>query len=91
MQSLYISPAEASFVDLGESFQLADIKKEIKEEEIAGDDYHLSYYSRNDVKQEIKEENKETNEEQSVQDSNIETDDHLVDCSQYVQIEMNLT
>jgi uncharacterized Zn-finger protein len=86
-QNIYIASTQASFVDFGENIKLDDIKKEIKEEDIVGDPFSLSYCT---VKQEIKEEIQDCNEDQGVQDS-IGTDQHLVDCSQYVKIEMNLT
>ena len=43
----------------------------------------FTLFSERGIKQEI-------NEGQCVEDSNLDTD-HLLDCSQYIQIEMNLT
>ena len=54
------------------------------------DPFTIDNYTGSGVKQEVKEEVKVTDEGQGVEDSNLDTD-HLVDCSQYVQVEMNLT
>ena len=64
-----------------------DIKEEIKEEESNDDPSYLIYSTENYIKEEIKE---EADEEQGVEDSNLDTD-NLVDCSEYVQVQMNLT
>ena len=78
------------FVDCSETIKVEDIKKEIKEEE---SDVKLSssvdYYTENNVKEEIKEEVNESDEGQGVEDSNLDTD-NLVDCSEYVSVQMNL-
>ena len=51
----------------------------------------ISYSSETDIKEEIKEEvDEESDEGQGVDDSNLDTD-NLVDCSEYVQVQMNLT
>ena len=50
----------------------------------------MSYYNESVVKEEIKEEVKDLDEEQGFDDSNLDTD-NLVYCSQYVQVQMNLT
>ena len=48
----------------------------------------IDYYS--DVKQEIKEEVLTEMYEEGVEDSKLDTD-NLVDCSEYVQVQMNLS
>ena len=50
----------------------------------------IDNYTGSGVKQEVKKEVKELDEGQGVEDSNLDTD-HLVDCSKYLQVEMNLT
>ena len=72
-----------NFVDCDESIKEEDIKVEIKEEESVIDTFPIDYYTVSDINQEIKEEVKESDKEQSVEDSNF------VDCSEYVQVEMN--
>ena len=74
-------------VDCGESIKIEDIKEEIKEEENVYDPSSISCSTETYVKNEIKE---EVDEEQGFDDSNLDTD-NLVDCSEYVQVEMNLT
>ena len=66
-----------------------DIKKETEEEEIVNNP-STSYSTESYCKQEIKEEVKELDDGQGAEDSNLDTD-NLVDCSQYVQVEMNLS
>ena len=70
--------------EIENSYVCRDIKEEIKEEESV-DDPTESY-----IKLEIKEEAKEMDEGQGVEDSNLYADS-LVDCSEYVQVQMNLT
>jgi len=63
----------------------------IKEEVIEGENYNpppLGYYTETDEKQVIKEEVKELDEEHDVEDSNLDPK-HLVNCSEYVQVQMN--
>ena len=79
--------AQSSFVDWDESIKEEDIKEEIKEEENVDDPSSVSYSIETYIKEEIKE---EVDEEQGVEDSNLDTD-NLVDCSEYVQVQMNLT
>ena len=50
----------------------------------------MNYYTESGVKEEIKEEVMESDEGQGVEDDNLDTD-NSVDCSQYVQVQMNLT
>ena len=50
----------------------------------------INCYTDRSVKAEIKEEVKEWDEGQCVEDSNLDTD-NIVDCGQYVQVEMNMT
>ena len=49
----------------------------------------IDNYTGSGVRQEVKEEVKESDEGQGVDDSNLDTD-HLVDCSQYLQVQINL-
>jgi uncharacterized Zn-finger protein len=72
---------QSSFIDCGESVKLEIIKEEIKEEETVDNPSSLIYSTENYIKQEIKQ---ELGEGQGVEHSN------LVDCSEYVQVEMNL-
>ena len=67
-----------------------DIKEEIKEEENVDDSLTFNHFTESVVKQEIKEEGNVLDEGQGVEDSNLDTD-HPVDCSQYVQVQMNLS
>ena len=64
-----------------------DIKKETEEEEIVNNP-STSYSTESYLKQEIKEEVKELDD--GAEDSNLDTG-NLVDCSQYAQVEMNLS
>ena len=50
----------------------------------------IDNYTGSGVEQEVKEEVNESDEGQGVEDSTLDTD-HLVDCSQYVQVQMNLS
>ena len=81
---------QSSFVDCGESIKEEDIKEEIKEEESVDDHASISYSTETYIKEEIKEEGKEVDEGQGVDDSNLDTY-NLVDCSEYVQVQSNLT
>ena len=83
----YIPFTQSSFVDCDDSFKIGDIKKEIKEEESVDDPSSSIYYTENYTMQEIKEEIKDLGE--GVEDSNLDTD-NLVECSEYVQVQMNL-
>ena len=85
-----IALAQSSFVDCGESIKEEDIKEEIKEEESVDGPSSMSYSTEIVLKQEIKEEVKDSDEEQGVEDSNVDTG-NLVNCSEYVQVQMNLT
>ena len=76
---------QSSFVDWDES-----IKEEVKEEENVDAPSSISYSTENYIKEEIKEEVNEFDEGQGVDHSNLDTD-NLVDCSEYVQVQMNLT
>jgi hypothetical protein len=85
MKNTTIPLTQTSFVDY-----VASIKEEdIKEEESDDDPSSISYSTDCFIKQEIKEEVKELDEEQSVDDSNLDTH-NFVDCSEYVQVQMNL-
>ena len=72
-------------MDCSESIIEEDIKEEIKEEESVDDPSSINYSTETYIKQEIKE---EMDLEQGVEDSNLDTD-NLVDCSEYVQVQMN--
>ena len=50
----------------------------------------MNYYTESVVKEEIKQEVIESDEEQGVEDFNLD-DDNPVDCSQYVQVQINST
>ena len=50
----------------------------------------VDYYTVNNVKEEIKEELNESDEKQCVVYPNFDTY-NIVDCSEYVQVQMNLT
>ena len=76
-----------SFVDCGESIKEEDKKEKIKENVDVPSS--ISYSTETYIKQEIKEEVKEVDEGQGFDDSNLDTD-NLVDCSEYVQVQMNL-
>ena len=76
-----------SFVDCGKSIKQEDIKEEIEEEENVDYPSSLSISTETDINQEIKE---EICEEQGLDDSNLDND-NLVDCSEYVQVQMNHT
>jgi hypothetical protein len=82
-----ISLTHSSFVDCGESIKEEDIKEEIKEEESDDDPSSTSFSTESSLKQEIKD---EMDEEQGVDGSNLDND-NLVDFSEYVQLQMNLT
>ena len=79
-----------NFIDYDESIKEENIKDEIKEEESVVDPSPIDYYTFSNVKEEIKEEVNESDEEQGVDDSKLDTD-KLVVCSEYVQVQMNLT
>ena len=89
IKSKNILLTQSSFVDCGESIKEEDIMEEVKEEENVDDPSSISYSSHTYIKEEIKEEVKEV-DEQGFEDSNLDTD-NLVDCSKYVQVQMNLT
>ena len=61
------------------------IKEEVKDEEGVYDPCSVDYDIERGVKQEIKEEAEESDEEQGVDE------DTLVDCSQFIQVQMNLS
>ena len=67
-----------------ETIKKEDIKEEVKEEDSVDDPSSMSYSCETYTNQEIKEEFRELNGEQSVEDSNLDTD-NLVGCSEYVQ------
>ena len=75
------------FGDRDESMKEEDIKEEIKEEENVDYPSSISCSTETYIKKEIKE---EVDKEQGFEDSNLDTD-NLVDCSEYVQVQMNLT
>jgi uncharacterized Zn-finger protein len=77
---------QSSFVDCGEFIKEEDIKEEIKDEENVDDLSSISLYTESYIKEEIKE---EVDEGQGVKDSN-QDNDNLVDCSEYIQVQMNL-
>jgi uncharacterized Zn-finger protein len=77
---------QSSFVDCGESIKEEDIKEEIKEEENVDDPSSISLSTERYIKEEIKD---EVDEGQGFEDSNLATD-NLVDCSEYIQVQMNL-
>ena len=80
-----------NFVVCSETIKVEDIREEIKEEEYVVDPYpSVDYYTINNVKEEIKEELNESDEKQGVVYSNLDTY-NIVDCSEYVQVQMNLT
>ena len=81
------SPQIPTFVDCGEFTKKEDIKEDIKEVENVGDPSSISYSTETHIKEEIKE---EADEEQGFGGSNLDTD-NLVDCSEYVQVQLNLT
>ena len=89
-KNINISLNQSSFVDCDEFNKDADIKEEIKEVENDDDPSFLSYSTETYIKQEIKEEVKEVDEGQGFDDSNLDTNT-FVDCSEYVQVQMNLT
>ena len=74
-----------SFVDCGKSIKEED-KKEKKKENVDVPS-SISYSTETYIKQEIKE---EVDNEQVFDASNLDTD-NLVDCSEYVQVQMDLT
>ena len=76
-----------NFVDCDKSIKEENIKEEIKEEESVVDLSPIDYYTLSKVKEEIKEEVNESDEDQGVYDSNHDTD-NLIDCSEYVQVQM---
>ena len=73
-------------VDCGENINLETIKEEMNEKSVV-DPSPIDYYTIGNIKEEIKE---EVDEEQGFDDSNLDTD-NLVDCSEFVQVQMNLT
>ena len=80
------SQQNPSFVDCGESIKEEDKTEKIKEN--VYDPSFISYSTETYIKQEIKEEVTDSDEEQGFDDSNLDTD-NLVDCSEYVQVQMN--
>ena len=85
-----IAFTQSSFVDWDECFKVEDIKEELKEEESVDDSLFMRFSTEIVAKQEIKEEVKDLDEEQGGEDSNVDTG-NLVNCSEYVQVQMNLT
>ena len=76
-----------NFVDCSEAIKVEDIKEEIKEEEYVVDPSpSVDYYTVNNVKEELN----ESDEKQGVVYYNLDTY-NIVDCSEYVQVQMNLT
>ena len=75
--------------EIENSYVCEDIKEEINEEESVDDPSSISYPTESDIKLEIKEEVKELDEGQGVEDSNLYIE-NLIDCSAYVQVQMNL-
>jgi hypothetical protein len=80
------SQQNPSFVDCGESIKEEDKTEKIKEN--VDDPSSINYSTETYIKQEIKEEVTDSDEEQGFDDSNLDTD-NLVDCSEYVQVQMN--
>ena len=74
----------------GEFIKEDHIKEDIKEVENVDDPSSTSYSTETYIKEEIKEELDESDEVQGFDDSNLDND-NLVDCSEYVQVQMNLT
>jgi hypothetical protein len=74
-----------SHVDCGESIKEEDIKEEIKEEENVDNPFSISYSTETYTKKEIKE---EMNEEKGFDDLNNLGTDNLVNCSEYIQVQM---
>ena len=72
-------------VDCGENINLETIKEEMNENSVF-DLYPIDFCTIGNIKQEIKE---KMDEEPGFDDSNLDTD-NLVDCSEYVQVQMNL-
>ena len=86
IQNIDISGTQASSVDCGETIMLEDIKEEIAEEDSFTDyPFIVNYHSECGVKGEVQEDFEEGDEGQGAEDSN------LIDCSEYVQAQMNLT
>jgi hypothetical protein len=92
MQNTDLSSKQSSLLECGASIKLEDVKEEIKEEESFTDNapFPIILITESIVKQEINEELKESYERLGFDDSNLDTD-HLLDCSDYVQVQMNLT
>ena len=89
MQNTDLSSKQSSLLECGATIKLEDVKGEIKEEESFTDNapFPIILITESIVKQEIKE---ESYERLGFEDSNLDTD-HLLDCSDYVQVQMNLT
>ena len=66
-----------------------DINHSQNTSQIYEDPLSMNDYTESGVKEEIKEEAIESDEGQGVEDSNLDTD-NPVDCSEYVQVLMNL-
>ena len=81
-----IAFTQSSFVDWDKFIK----EEDIKEEESVDDSLFVSFSTESGVKQEIKEDVTDLDEGQGAEDSNLETD-NLVDCSEYVQVQMKLT
>ena len=79
-----------TFTQCGNFMELKEMKEEINEEKMVKDPIPVDNYSEVFVKEEIKEEVKESDEEQGVEDSNLNSD-NIVDFSEFVQVQMNLT
>jgi hypothetical protein len=77
------SQQNPSFLDCGESIKEENKKIKEKVDDLSSTRYSTETY----IKEEIKEEVNESDEEQGVYDSNLDTD-NLVDCSEYVQVQM---
>ena len=86
LNNIYTVCILSTTVLLSPSHEEEDIKEEINEEESFDDPSSISYSTETYIKQEIKE---EVDEEKGFDDSNLDTD-NLVDCSEYVQVQMNL-
>ena len=82
MQNIDITSKQSRFLDCSESIK-QDIKEKIKDEESVTSDYFTESIVEHEIKDEVKDEG------QVLEDFNLDTD-NLVDCSQYVQVQMNL-
>ena len=78
----------SSLIYSTESYIKEEIKEEVDEGQSVDDPIPMAYSTEGSVMQGIEEEVKEPNGEHSVENSNLDTD-NLVDCSEYVQVQMN--